>query len=158
MPKTESRILREIPFFDDFTDEELAELEPHISIKFFKADTHLREEAGQDLQFYVIRSGEVAVVKGHGTPGEVRLATLGENDLFGEMAFISDAKRGATVLATKDTSTASLPLGLLLEYEKRQPAIAAKFYRQFLLKVIERVRTMNERVRTMSERLEAKAK
>jgi CRP-like cAMP-binding protein len=154
MPKTQSHILREIPFFKDFTDEELAELEKHISIKFFKADTHLREQAGQDLQFHVIRSGEVAVVKGHGTPGEVRLATLGENDFFGEMAFLSDAKRGATVLATKDTSTASLPLGLLIEYEKRKPAIAAKFYHRFLVKVIERVRTMNERL----EALEAKAK
>lgn len=141
-----SSILREIPFFDDFTDKELKELEPHVVVKFFPAGTVLRERTEMDLSFHIIRSGEVSVFKSYGTANEVRLATLGQNDFFGEMAFFSDSKRGATVVATRDTSTASLPLGILISYEKTQPAIAMKFYRKFLLKTIGRLRAMNEQV------------
>jgi CRP-like cAMP-binding protein len=145
----ESRILREIPFFKDFTDKELAELEKHVAVKFFQAGAVLREQAGMDMSFHIIRSGEVAVFKGHGTEQEVRLAKLGANEFFGEMAFLSDSRRGATIVATRDTSTATLPLGLLMGYEKERPAIAMKFYRQFLLKTIDRLRAMNEKLESL---------
>ncbi|UCF80684.1 MAG: cyclic nucleotide-binding domain-containing protein [Acidobacteriota bacterium] len=156
MPKAKVSILRGIPFFKDFTDEELEELEPHITIKYFKAKRLVRKYAGLDLHLHIIRSGEVEVIKSYGTRYEMRLATLKKNDFFGDMAFLSDSKHGATVVATKDTSTMSISLGLLVGYERHWPEIVMKFYHQFLLKMITRVRTMNERLEMLERRKESR--
>jgi signal-transduction protein with cAMP-binding, CBS, and nucleotidyltransferase domain len=156
MPKNKSRILHGIPFFKDFTDEELAELEPRVSIKYFKANRRVRKFAGLDLHLHIIRSGEVAVIKSYGTRYEMRLATLKKNDFFGEMAFLSDSKHGATVITTKNTSTVSLSMGLLIGYERHWPEIVMKFYHQFLLKMIKRTRTMNERLEMLEMRKQSR--
>jgi CRP-like cAMP-binding protein len=108
------------------------------------------------LHLHIIRSGEVAVIKSYGTRYEMRLATLKKNDFFGEMAFLSDSKHGATVITTKNTSTVSLSMGLLIGYERHWPEIVMKFYHQFLLKMIKRTRTMNERLEMLEMRKQSR--
>jgi signal-transduction protein with cAMP-binding, CBS, and nucleotidyltransferase domain len=156
MPKAKSRILRGIPFFKDFTDEELEELEPRVSITYFKANRRVRKYEKLDLRLHIIRSGEVEVVKSYGTRYEMPLAKLKKNDFFGEMAFLSDKKHGATVITTKNTSTVSLPMGLLIGYERHWPEIVMKFYHQFIVKLVKRTRAMNERLEMLERRKQAR--
>lgn len=63
----------------------------------FEAGEIIIEEGQSDATIYVIRSGEVQVVHN----GEV-LATLGEGELFGEMALIDNMPRSANVVALTD--------------------------------------------------------
>jgi HlyD family secretion protein len=51
---------------------------------------------------YIVRSGEVNVVKHAGAQGQVVLKTLGAGELFGEMALITSNPRSASVLAGTD--------------------------------------------------------
>lgn len=64
----------------------------------FEAGEVIIEEGQSDDTIYVIRSGEAQVIHN----GEV-LATLGEGELFGEMALIDNLPRSATVVALTDT-------------------------------------------------------
>jgi CRP/FNR family cyclic AMP-dependent transcriptional regulator len=82
----ESCVMFNADYFNKFSEAEA-----------FEAGEIIIEEGRSDNTIYVIRSGEAQVVHG----GEV-LATLGEGELFGEMALIDNMPRSATVLALTD--------------------------------------------------------
>ena len=146
-------MLKTLNFFSEFTDEELGEIENKISVKSFMQGTILREKAGQHLYCHIVRSGEAEVIRGYGTPDEIPLAVIKEGDFFGEMSFLTDSPRGATVRAKTDIATVSFPMGILVELERRNPQAALKIYRQFLMKTIERLRTANCTIEELQTKL-----
>ncbi|MFC1726011.1 Crp/Fnr family transcriptional regulator [candidate division KSB1 bacterium] len=69
--------------------------------KFNEGDIIFKEgEYGNT--FYIIKSGSVDVVKGLGEEGEIVIARLGKNEIFGEMAIFGDKLRSATIRAAED--------------------------------------------------------
>ena len=136
-------ILKSIPFFSELTEKELAVFEPHARVKFFRAGAVLGEEETLSLQCHIIQSGKVEVLKNPGEANETVLATLGENEFFGEMAFLSGAPRSATIRVTEDMSTMSFSVPAVDSIGHEHPAIALKIYRQWLNKSIEHIRSMN---------------
>ncbi len=53
-------------------------------------------------EMYIIKSGEIEIIREMGD-SEIVLASLGENQFFGEMALFGDTKRSATVRASVDS-------------------------------------------------------
>ena len=76
---------------------------PGIQKKFIKGQVIIAEGT-EGKTLYLIHSGKVEVSK-QGKQGPLRLATLGPNEVFGEMSLIDDrfSKRTATVRALEDT-------------------------------------------------------
>jgi CRP-like cAMP-binding protein len=69
-------------------------------IRYRQGEAIIREgEPGDDM--YFVESGQVQVVRGHGTAAII-LAELGVGDLFGEMAMLTGNPRSATVMALTD--------------------------------------------------------
>ena len=68
----------------------------------YKSGQTLFEEGYPADGVYLVCSGKVKVVKNRAGK-DIVLATLGENAIFGEMAFIDSRPRSATVIATEDT-------------------------------------------------------
>ena len=63
-------------------------------------------ERGDSL--YLLIDGTVDIVKGHGTPEELRLARLEAVNYFGEMAILDDRPRSATVVVTAEARLLTL--------------------------------------------------
>lgn len=57
---------------------------------------------------YVVKSGEVEVVRESPGKSETVLARLGKGEYFGEMALLSDAPRNASVRAATDVTTLAI--------------------------------------------------
>jgi CRP/FNR family cyclic AMP-dependent transcriptional regulator len=73
-------------------------------VKEFKAGEVIFTEGDAGSEFFVIQSGKVDV-----RLGNRQLGTLGDNDIFGEMALIDTAPRSATVVAATDVKI--VPVG-----------------------------------------------
>lgn len=59
-------------------------------------------------RMFFIRSGRVAVVKGHGSPQPVRLAGFGPGEFFGEMSLVECVARSASVVAEEAVTVYTL--------------------------------------------------
>jgi CRP-like cAMP-binding protein len=57
---------------------------------------------------YVLRSGEVEVIREDPKKGETVIARLGEGQYFGEMALLTDAPRNASVRAATDITALTI--------------------------------------------------
>ena len=72
---------------------------------------------------YVIQSGKAEVVEELGDKS-VRLAVLGENDFFGEMAIFEHEARSATVRALGDATVLTIEKKILLQRIQEDPSLA----------------------------------
>jgi CRP/FNR family cyclic AMP-dependent transcriptional regulator len=94
-PSTE--LLRRVPLFADFNDNDLKRLARSFKERTFQAGSTVAGEGKTGAGFFVIESGEASVsIRGqeHGK--------LGPGDYFGEIALIDDGARSATITADSD--------------------------------------------------------
>lgn len=100
-----SQMLMRCDVFKHLTPRSLAEMADHLVSETFEAGTSVIKEGDAGDKFYLIRQGEVKVLRGS---DQQLLATLGEGDFFGEMALLLDQPRNASVVTTEDTVLYSL--------------------------------------------------
>jgi CRP/FNR family transcriptional regulator, cyclic AMP receptor protein len=73
-------------------------------VKEYKAGDTIFKEGDTGAEFFVIQSGKVDIRLGNRT-----LGTLGDRDIFGEMALIDTAPRSASAVAATDVKI--VPVG-----------------------------------------------
>ncbi len=100
----------------------------------------VREGERGDTLFLII-SGEVSVIRNHGTGQETLIATIGKDDYFGEMALFEDKPRSATVKTNSD--------GKLLELGKLE---FEEIMREFPQISINICRVFSQRIRELQKR------
>ncbi len=84
---------------------------------------------------YVILGGEVEILSGERGSNEVLLATLGANNLVGEMAVLSGANRTASVRARGAVSALRIPNERFLELISGHPQVALDVLRTLSAKL-----------------------
>lgn len=95
-----SQMLTRCELFRHLTPRSLTEMSDQLISESFPEGVDVIREGDQADKFYLIRQGEVEVVRG---PGRQHLATLKEGDFFGEMALLTGQPRNATVVTKSDT-------------------------------------------------------
>ncbi|MFW6288991.1 MAG: ATP-binding protein [Spirochaetota bacterium] len=95
--------LREVYFFKDLSDGEIAEIEALFKEDRFDRGTVIFRENAPAERFFIVLDGMVEVWKDYSSPSPDLLAVHGQGHLFGEMALIDDLPRSATVVAKTDT-------------------------------------------------------
>ncbi|MBF0294313.1 MAG: cyclic nucleotide-binding domain-containing protein [Magnetococcales bacterium] len=86
-----------IPFFVEFTIQEMEHVYHNGFFKVVQPGEFIIREGGVDRTLFVLVSGEVKVTKQNDPEG--RLATLHPGDIFGEIAFVARQVRTTNVIA-----------------------------------------------------------
>ena len=68
-------------------------------VRYFKKGQIVLKEGNTDRDAYIINSGQVSIFK-----NDKYLATLGKNEIFGELGWLQHIPRSATVIAVEDVS------------------------------------------------------
>lgn len=99
-----TKILQSVPFFKDFTEEELKYLLQHSSWKRYDAGDVLFREGDIERSFYVILKGAVDVMKKppHSLIKKT-ITRLAFGECFGEMSVVTGQPRNADVVAAQET-------------------------------------------------------
>jgi serine/threonine protein kinase len=129
--KEKLQTLRKIRFFKDFTSRELAEVINTTQwLKYEEAEIIITE-GDIETCFYIIVAGEVTVNK----QGK-RLAVLKHGDCFGEMAYLSTAKRTATIKALGNTVVMKINTSII---EQMSMSTQLRFYKIFSKTLVQRL-------------------
>ena len=89
-------------------------------------DTIIRQgDAGSSM--YVIQDGEVEVVRWH-DGNFVRLAVLGQGDIFGELTLFGNDKRSATVRALGDARVTTVDKKIFLRRLQEDVTLAFRVF------------------------------
>lgn len=127
------RVLQQAYFLQYLTSRELDRLMGALrAVRVFKGFEIVRQGDPGDA-FYLIASGRVSVYVNSGKE-RVRVAGLGPDDYFGEMALIAGKPRNATVVAEGVTELFILEKHNFHEVLMRNPAIAQKLKRAHQLR------------------------
>jgi predicted MFS family arabinose efflux permease len=103
VPTRELAVLTAIPLFSPLPVTTLERLAARLDHAKAAAGATIVREGDEGDLFYVISSGQVAVLCGGKS-----IATLGPNDYFGEIALLHDAPRSATCVAVTDVELYTL--------------------------------------------------
>jgi len=125
-----------IPIFSQLTGEELLSLMERLELRVFKPNEVIIQEGQLGGSMYAIVEGSVEVVRKLDNGGERTIAFMGEGDLFGELAMLSEGPRLASVRATERTMLLELPRSRVEQLVVDHPSVGQvlqTFHRERLL-------------------------
>jgi hypothetical protein len=133
--------LKGVPIFSHLQFKELLAIASISRAEtFYKGDTIVKQgERGYTM--YIITSGAVRILS-RSEGREVTLATLGENDYFGEMALFDDSPRSATAVAESEVRALTINKREFRDMLREYPAVSIMMCEEFcrrLRRTIEKV-------------------
>ena len=113
-------ILKNIPFFADLSDEDLSAIIEKVQMQYFDANHVIFNEGDTGDYMYIIKRGQVQIIRNN-----TILATLSDNQFFGEMALVSDEPRNATAKTVTDVEVLMLNKNDFKNLIQTNPSIAS---------------------------------
>jgi serine/threonine protein kinase len=107
-PEQRFSAVRGLQFFGEFSDDELREVLDVASWEQFPSGSHIITEGSLEQSLYVLISGEVTIGVGDRVVG-----TLGQGDCVGELSYLSNSKRSASITAMDDVTALKIDHALL---------------------------------------------
>ncbi len=134
-------ILDKVSFFDDLTVEEKSIL-ARFNWCFVVYENHdyLTDEDSLDKRFFILLSGQVNVIKG---VQEQIITQLKAGEIIGEISFLTNEPRTASVVATSKSAALVIDQELLKEMPVE---LREKIKDQIILKMAQRLNRMNNRL------------
>ncbi len=129
--------LKEVPFFEGMTVDQLKVLAQVCEEAFFAEDTRIYKQGDPGGTLYVVVSGRVGIEReGMRRGSYARVGTIEAHSYFGEMNLFDDSPRESSALAIQDTLTLNL---------RREPLIALA--RQYPELSLELINVLSQRLR-----------
>ncbi len=134
--------LKEVPFFQGMTIEQLKVLANVCEETFAAAETRLFSEGDPGGTLYVVVSGRVAIEQEKRKGSFARLSTIEAHSYFGEMSLFDNSPHSTVALTLQDT---------LLLLIRREPLLA--LIRQHPELSLELIKVLNARLREANARV-----
>jgi len=101
-------VLKAVPLFSSFPDEQLRMLAAVVTRKSVSRSTTVMASGDPTDSLYIILSGRLKVLMSDSEGKEVILSILGPGEFFGEMGLIDDSPRSASVTAIEPCELLSI--------------------------------------------------
>ncbi len=124
-------VLRKMDLLDSLDDSPLREISLMMKLKRYTADNVIIDEGERGTHFYVILSGEVAVVR---KDSEI-IAELRQGEVFGEMSLLSGGSTYASVYSKTAVQLATLNARDFKNILFNYPVLQVFFYRLLMHRV-----------------------
>lgn len=134
--------LKEVPFFQGMTVDQLRVLANVCEEEFFPADTRLFREGDAGGILYVVVSGKVGIEQEKRKGSFARLATVEAHAYLGEADFFDNNCRTNSAIAIQDTLTLRLRREPLIALARQHPDLSLELINVLSL----RLREANERI------------
>ncbi len=116
-------LLEGIPLFSEIPPHHLRELARFARSESFASGTVIVKMGDPGSTLYVVKSGQVNVVRDQEDGPGISLATFGPGEFFGELSIFDGERRSATVIAVEDTETVTLGRFDLMRVVSHNPQI-----------------------------------
>ena len=124
MNHPDAALLADVPLFKMLDDDERAALSEHLEVVTHPAGHVMWEYGDPGDSFYVIRSGAAEMFLKDDTGGRIVLECAKAGDHFGELSFLDEGCRSASVVVTEDMEAVRLDREDLEQFLKMKPAAA----------------------------------
>jgi CRP-like cAMP-binding protein len=138
--------LRSLTIFRDLDKKELEIIQKHIFEQNVKKDSMLFMEDMPGEFLYIIMSGRVDIIKETIDKEKIVLASMGANEIIGEMSLIDSQPRSATGVTSEDSVLLVINKQNFDEMLQSDPRIAAKLLIGLLKTVSGRLRIMDKKI------------
>ena len=138
--------LRSLTIFRDLDKKELETIQKHIFEQNVKKDSMLFMEDMPGEFLYIILSGRVDIVKETIDKEKIVLASMGADEIIGEMSLIDSQPRSATGVTSEDSVLLVINKQNFDEMLQSDPRIAAKLLIGLLKTVSGRLRIMDKKI------------
>ncbi len=125
----------QIPFFSDLNEEEIRVLESVSRRKTFPKNTVVITEGDNSNTLYIVLKGKAQSLAMDSEGKQMVLNTFETNDYFGEMSFLDNEPRCATVMTKEKTELVLLDGSAFKNILAKHPEIMMKILKGLLIKV-----------------------
>lgn len=128
-------ILKKIPLLADLNEEDHKEIVKHIEMQYYPAHKVIFNEGDPGDAVYIIKRGVVRIFHPSTDPTEEKeVAMLGDNDVFGEMAIISEKARNASAETMEESEIFILKKEDFIQLVSSNPNMASRISSEFLIR------------------------
>lgn len=139
-------VLEKSPLFTGLRPWEIKKAILLCGIRTCRTDETVLARGAKGSHAYLVLSGEVQVHLGSVRQPGREVARFGPGQVFGEIGFLADVSRTATVIATEPTELMSLERDGLSQALRFHPFIASRLYRNLARILGDRLAAMNRQV------------
>lgn len=132
--------------FEDLTDDEAQAIFSSFPVLAVPSGEPVVAQGSTDRAVYVVLKGGFSVHVLDDEGATHTLAELDEGAVFGELSFLDDLPRSATVTAMRDAEVLRMDRDGFDRLVQERPSAASKIYRDLARVVTRRLRLANERV------------
>ena len=138
-------ILREIKFFQAFSDPELTHIMQSGQVVKHEAYANIVIEGEMSYGFYIVLHGMLGVYKTDKASGNsYDVAHLRENNFFGEMSLFDEGPRAATVRALTQCELLFVPKDGFTQFVNASVERRIRFYESCIKALVDRLRELDD--------------
>ena len=139
-------ILKSVPLFATFTDQQITTLLTYVQHRSYPRNTYVMHAGDETDSIYVVLSGKVKVIIADDQGREVILGFMGPQEFFGEMGILDDEPRSASVYTQEPCEMLRLSKAGFLNCLKENSEVAMLVIRN----LVKRLRAADRKIESLA--------